>query len=105
MLAGTRAGTAVLDEFLAADVDVLASAFQDQGAASQLKAQLDRIAVTGKTVRYTARGVEGMACDKRAVITVVRGDFHCAGSLEAWFEHAASYPRSVFTFAGSPALA
>ena len=95
----------MLDELLAADVDVLALAFHDPGTASQLKAQLDRIAVTGKTVRYTARGVEGMACDKRAVITVVRGDFHCAGSLEAWFEHAASYPRSVFTFAGSPALA
>jgi FMN-dependent NADH-azoreductase len=93
-------GTTVLDEFLAADVVVLGVAFYNFGIASQLKAWIDRIAVAGKTFRYTASGPEGLAGGKRVIITVARGGFYGAGSPTASFEHAASYLRSVFTFAG-----
>jgi len=94
------AGAAVLDEFLAADVIVLGVAFYNFGIASQLKAWIDRIAVPGKTFRYTAQGVEGLAGGKRVIMTVARGGFYGEGSPVASFEHAASYLRSVFTFAG-----
>lgn len=93
-------GNAVLDEFLAADVIVLGVAFYNFGVASQLKAWIDRIAVAGKTFRYTAHGPEGLAGGKRVVLTVARGGFYGAGAPAASFEHAASYLRSVFTFAG-----
>jgi FMN-dependent NADH-azoreductase len=94
------AGAAVLDEFLAADVVVLGVAFYNFSVASQLKAWIDRIAVAGKTFRYTAQGVEGLAGGKRVILTVARGGFYGEGSPAASFEHAASYLRSVFTFAG-----
>ena len=94
------AGAAVLDEFLAADVIVLGVAFYNFSVASQLKAWIDRIAVAGKTFRYTAHGVEGLAGGKRVILTVARGGFYGEGSPVASFEHAASYLRSVFTFAG-----
>jgi FMN-dependent NADH-azoreductase len=93
-------GSAVLDEFLAADVIVLGVAFYNFGIASQLKAWIDRIAVPGKTFRYTQTGVEGLAGGKRVIMTVARGGFYGAGAPAASFEHAASYLRSVFTFAG-----
>jgi FMN-dependent NADH-azoreductase len=93
-------GAAVLDEFLAADVVVLGVAFYNFGIASQLKAWIDRIAVAGKTFRYTEHGPQGLAGGKHVILTVARGGFYGAGSPVASFEHAASYLRSVFTFAG-----
>jgi FMN-dependent NADH-azoreductase len=90
----------VLDEFLAADVIVLGVAFYNFGIASQLKAWIDRIAVPGKTFRYTAHGPQGLAGGKRVIVTVARGGFYGPGSPVASFEHAASYLRSVFAFAG-----
>ncbi|MGZ5198639.1 MAG: FMN-dependent NADH-azoreductase [Telluria sp.] len=99
-LAQIAPGNAVLEEFLAADVIVLGVAFYNFGIASQLKAWVDRIAVPGKTFRYTQNGVEGLAGGKRVIMTVARGGFYGPGSPVASFEHAASYLRSVFTFAG-----
>lgn len=100
VLSDLALGSAVLDEFLAADVIVLGVAFYNFGIASQLKAWIDRIAIPGKTFRYTQNGVEGLAGGKRVIVTVARGGFYGAGSPVASFEHAASYLRSVFTFAG-----
>jgi FMN-dependent NADH-azoreductase len=99
-LAQVALGKAVLDEFLAADVIVLGVGFYNFGIPSQLKAWVDRIAVPGKTFRYTPQGVEGLAGGKRVIMTVARGGFYGPGSPAASFEHAASYLRSVFTFAG-----
>jgi FMN-dependent NADH-azoreductase len=90
----------VLAEFLAADVVVIGVAFYNFGIASQLKAWIDRIAVPGKTFRYTEHGVQGLAGGKRVIVTVARGGFYGAGSPVASFEHAASYLRNVFAFAG-----
>lgn len=52
-------GTAVLDEFPAADVIVLGVAFYDSGIAGQLKARIDHIAVPAKTFHYTQLGDGG----------------------------------------------
>lgn len=93
-------GAAVLDEFLRADVIVIGVAFYNFGIASQLKAWIDRIAIPGKTFRYTENGPEGLAGGKRVIVTVTRGGFYGAGSPAASFEHAESYLRSVFAFAG-----
>jgi FMN-dependent NADH-azoreductase len=50
-------GNAVLGEFLAADIVVIGVAFYNFTISSQLKAWVDRIAVAGRTFRYTANGV------------------------------------------------
>src|SRR5215472_17681795 len=49
-----------LDQFLAADVLVIGAPIYNFSIPSQLKAWIDRIAVAGKTFRYTANGPEGL---------------------------------------------
>lgn len=93
-------GGKVLEEFLAADVVVIGVAFYNFGIPSQLKAWIDRIAVAGKTFRYTAAGPEGLAGDKRVIITIARGGFYGAETPAASFEHAETYLRSLLAFIG-----
>jgi FMN-dependent NADH-azoreductase len=91
---------AVLDEFLAADIVVIGAPMYNFGIPSQLKAWIDRIAVAGKTFRYTATGPEGLAGNKRVIIAVSRGGFYGADMPAAALEHVESYLRSVFGFLG-----
>ncbi|WP_102957574.1 FMN-dependent NADH-azoreductase [Mangrovicella endophytica] len=93
-------GDAVLEEFLAADIVVIGVALYNFSIASQLKAWIDRLAVAGKTFRYTEKGPEGLAGDKRVILTVARGGFYGAGSPFSAFEHAETYLRAVFGFFG-----
>jgi FMN-dependent NADH-azoreductase len=93
-------GEAALEEFLAADIVVLGVAVYNFSVPSQLKAWVDRIAVAGKTFRYTETGPQGLAGDKRVILTVARGGFYGPGSPAAAFEHAETYLRTVFGFLG-----
>jgi FMN-dependent NADH-azoreductase len=70
------------------------------GVASQLKAWIDRIAVAGKTFRYTEKGPEGLAGGKKAIVASSRGGFYGPGSPAASLEHQESYLRGVFGFLG-----
>jgi FMN-dependent NADH-azoreductase len=94
------AGQAVLEEFLAADVVVIGAPMYNFSIPSQLKAWIDRIAVAGKTFKYSAAGVEGLAGGKRVIIAVSRGNFYGAGAPAAAYEHVETYLRSVFGFIG-----
>jgi FMN-dependent NADH-azoreductase len=94
------AGQAALDEFLAADVIVIGAPMYNFTMPSQLKAWIDRIAVNGKTFRYTAAGPEGLAGNKRVIIAVSRGGIYGAGAPAAAFEHLETYLRGVFAFIG-----
>lgn len=94
---GAFADTGVLDEFLAADTIVLGAPMYNFNISSQLKAWIDRIAVAGKTFRYTAEGPEGLVGDKRVIIAVSRGGFYDAGSA---FEHVKAYLQPMFNFMG-----
>lgn len=93
-------GGRVLEEFLDADVVVIGVAFYNFGIPSQLKAWIDRIAVAGKTFRYTANGPEGLAGDKRVILTIARGGHYGNGSPAASMEHAETYLRSLLAFLG-----
>ena len=95
-------GSTVIEEFLAADIVVIGVAFYNFSISSQLKAWVDRIAVAGKTFRYTAQGVEGLAGGKRVVLAIARGGFYGAGTPTHALEHAESYLRGVFAFLGIP---
>jgi len=103
-LAAGQAGEAphepALDEFLAADTIVLGVGFYNFGIPSQLKAWVDRLAIAGKTFRYTEHGPVGLAGGKRVVIAIARGGFYGPGTPTASFEHAESYLRGVFAFFG-----
>ena len=95
-----QASQAVLEEFLAADIVVIGAPMYNFTIPSQLKAWIDRIAVNGKTFRYTASGPEGLAGNKRVIIAISRGGFYGAGAPAAAFEHLESYLRGVFAFLG-----
>lgn len=54
-------GSAALEEFLAARIVVIGAPMYNFGIPNQLKAWIDRLAVAGKTFRYTESGIEGLA--------------------------------------------
>jgi FMN-dependent NADH-azoreductase len=97
-------GSAVLEEFQAADIVVIGVAFYNFTISTQLKAWIDRIAVAGKTFRYTEKGVQGLAGGKRVILAISRGGFYGAGTPTHSFEHAETYLRGVFGFLGVTAL-
>ncbi|WP_122466022.1 FMN-dependent NADH-azoreductase [Brevundimonas lutea] len=94
------ASTAILDEFLSADVVVIGAPMYNFTVSSQLKAWIDRILIAGKTFRYTEQGPEGLAGSKRVIIAVSRGGAYGPGSPMADAEHLESYLRFVFGFIG-----
>jgi FMN-dependent NADH-azoreductase len=94
------AGQAVLTEFLAADIVVIGAPMYNFTIPSQLKAWIDRIVVAGKTFKYGAQGVEGLAGNKRVIIAISRGGFYGAGTPMAVGEHLETYLRWVFGFIG-----
>jgi FMN-dependent NADH-azoreductase len=94
------AGQTVLEEFLAADVVVIGAPMYNFTIPSQLKAWIDRILVSGKTFKYSAQGVEGLAGSKRVIIAISRGGFYGAGTPSAVGEHLETYLRYVFGFIG-----
>ena len=94
------ASQVALEEFLAADIVVVGAPMYNFGIPSQLKAWIDRIAVAGKTFRYTEKGPEGLAGDKTVIIASSRGGLFSPGTPGAAFEHQESYLRAVFSFLG-----
>jgi FMN-dependent NADH-azoreductase len=93
-------GQAMLDEFLAADIVVLGAPMYNFTIPSQLKAWIDRIVVAGKTFKYGAEGVEGLAGNKRVIVAISRGGFYGAGTAAAAGEYVETYLRWVFGFIG-----
>jgi len=94
------ADTSVLDEFLAADTIVIGAPMYNFTIPSQLKAWFDRIAIAGKTFRYTENGPEGLAGGKRVIIALARGGFYTEGSPSANFEFVERYLKAAFNFLG-----
>ena len=86
---------AVLEEFLAADTIVIGAPMYNFTIPSTLKAWIDRIAVAGRTFRYTERGPEGLAGGKRVVVASARGSVHGAAT-----DFQEAYLRQVFAFVG-----
>lgn len=94
------AGQAALDEFLAADVVVVGAPMYNFGVSSQLKAWIDRLAIAGKTFRYTENGPVGLAGGKKVIVASARGGLYGPGTPAAAMEHQESYLRAVFQFFG-----
>jgi FMN-dependent NADH-azoreductase len=89
-------GERVLHQFLDADVVVIGAPMYNFSIPSTLKAWIDRIAVSGKTFRYTAEGPEGLAGGKRVIIASSRGGVHSGAPSD--FQE--PYLRFLFGFIG-----
>ena len=71
-----RLSAETLQEFLEADAVVIGAPMYNFSIASQLKAWIDRIAVAGKTFRYTEAGPEGLCGNKKVVVVSTAGGLH-----------------------------
>lgn len=98
--ADVAAGQAALEEFLAADIVVIGAPMYNFGIPSQLKAWIDRLAVAGRTFRYSEKGAEGLAGGKTVIIASSRGGFYGADTQAAFLDHQETYLRGVFGFFG-----
>ena len=85
-----------MEQFLAADVLVIGAPMYNFSIPSTLKAWIDRVAVAGKTFRYTEKGPEGLAGNKKVIIASGRGGIHTDAPTD--FQEA--YLRQVFGFLG-----
>ena len=93
-------GNAYMDELFAADVLVIGAPMYNLSIPTPLKAWIDRVAVAGKTFRYTATGPEGLLKGKKAIIASARGGVYSAGSPAAALEHQESYLIGLLAFLG-----
>ena len=94
------AGKSALDEFLAADIVVVGAPMYNFGIPSQLKAWIDRVAVAGKTFRYTEAGPQGLCGGKKVIVASSRGGVFSAGTPTAAFDFQETYLRALFGFLG-----
>jgi FMN-dependent NADH-azoreductase len=94
------AGQAALNEFLVADILVVGAPMYNFSIPSQLKAWIDRLAVPGKTFRYTKNGPEGLAGGKRVVVASSCGGFSGPDTPLAFLDQQETYLRGVFGFFG-----
>jgi FMN-dependent NADH-azoreductase len=88
-----------LEDFLAADVIVIGAPMYNFAIPSQLKAWIDRIAVAGRTFRYTATGVEGLAGGRKVIVVSSRGGVYSEGAM-ADFDFQETYLKRLFGFLG-----
>ncbi|PRA71199.1 FMN-dependent NADH-azoreductase [Pseudomonas sp. MYb187] len=65
-----------LQEFLDADAVVIGAPMYNFTVPTQLKAWIDRVAVAGKTFRYTEAGPEGLCGDKKVILVSTAGGLH-----------------------------
>ncbi|MFU6987948.1 FMN-dependent NADH-azoreductase [Pseudomonas paraeruginosa] len=90
----------LLGDFLAADTIVIGAPMYNFTLPTQLRAWLDRLAVPGKTFRYTETGVEGLAKNKRVIVASTRGGLYGEGTPQAFLDHQESYLRGFLGFLG-----
>jgi FMN-dependent NADH-azoreductase len=93
-------GRQALEDFLAADVVVVGAPMYNFSVSSQLKAWIDRLAIAGKTFRYTENGPEGLAGGKKVIVASSRGGFYGPETPAAPLDHQETYLRGIFGFFG-----
>lgn len=93
-------GNAYLSELFAADMVVIGAPMYNLSIPTPLKAWIDRIAIAGKTFRYTATGPEGLLVGKKAFIASSRGGIYSPGSPSSALEHHESYLLALLAFLG-----
>jgi FMN-dependent NADH-azoreductase len=93
-------GQQALEDFLSADIVVVGAPMYNFSVSSQLKAWIDRLAVAGKTFRYTEKGVQGLAVGKKVIVASSRGGFYGPDTPTAFLDHQETYLRGIFGFFG-----
>ena len=98
--AAAQAGEAAMQQFLAADVIVVGVPRYNFGVPSTLKAWIDRIAVAGRTFKYTDKGAVGLAGGKTVIVALSRGGLYSSSGAGRAAEHQETYLQTVMGFMG-----
>lgn len=88
---------ALIEEFLAADALIIGAPLYNFTIPSGLKAWIDRVAVAGKTFRYSPEGPIGLAGDKKVVIVATSGGKYADSPVD--FAHV-GHLKTVLSFLG-----
>jgi len=90
----------VVDELLAADIIVIGAPMHNFSIPSALKAWIDHVVRTGRTVRYTEWGPQGLVpSSKKVIIASARGGFYSDGPMKA-LDYQETYLKAVLEFIG-----
>lgn len=89
----------LIAEIAAADTLVIGAAMINFAVTSPLKSWFDRIAVRGKTFRYTETGPEGLLKGKKAYVVMASAGVYSDGPTKA-IDFASPYIRHMLGFMG-----
>lgn len=89
----------LVDELMAADQVVIASAMVNFGLTTPLKSWFDHVLRAGRTFRYTEAGPEGLAKGKTAYLVHARGGIYSDGPMAA-NDFQEPYLRALLAFIG-----
>jgi FMN-dependent NADH-azoreductase len=94
-------GSTYIDDLFAADIIVIGAPMYNLSVPTQLKGWIDRVAVAGRTFRYTEHGPEGLLPKgKKVFIASARGGVYSGTSPAAALEHHESYLKAALTLIG-----
>ena len=91
-------GELIMNDFMTSDVIVIGAPMYNFGIPAQLKSWIDRIAVAGKTFKYTENGSVGLVSGKKVIIVSSRGGVY-SGDL-SFLDHQEAHLKAVFGFMG-----
>lgn len=94
-----RLSDELTEELLSAEMLVIAAPLWNFGLPSSLKAWIDHIVRPGKTFKYLAAGVEGLAKEKKAILVLASGGVFTEGPWKAW-DTEEPYLRLILGFIG-----
>jgi FMN-dependent NADH-azoreductase len=94
-----RLSDELTEELLASDLVVIATPMWNFGIPSLLKAWIDLVVRPGKTFRYAAAGVEGLAKGKKAILVIASGGVFTDGPWKPW-DYVDPYLRQILKFIG-----
>jgi len=90
----------LLDELLEADTVVIGAPMYNFSIPQPLKAWIDRVVMPGRTFRYTEKGPEGLAGDRRVIVVSTRGSKMSGAPYEVALDHQEAYLLAVLGFIG-----
>jgi FMN-dependent NADH-azoreductase len=89
----------LIEELMASDILVIEAPMYNFGIPSVLKAWIDHVVRAGKTFSYGAKGPEGLAKGKKALLVLGRGGIYSEGPYKI-MDYQETYLRAVLGFIG-----
>ena len=90
----------LIEELFEADTIVIGAPMYNLTVSAPLKAWIDQIVRVGRTVLYSASGVEGVLKGKKVIVLTSRGGAFRPGTPTAQYDHQEPYLRHILGFIG-----